>query len=500
MKIENTLKYANETVLHEFCVLKKANQWIAGSKLRPVPKMLFGEFWMEGELAVLAAGPGMGKSLLGVQIAESIARSRPVEPLQMTAPPQKVLYIDLKLSEKQFEMRYAAEYDDENGEFLTHHYKFSDKFERIEIDIHKPLPDGFSSFDELLPRLVEGLVLKTQAKVVIIDSITHVQRSAYGYRETHFVMKELDRMKRELGISILVLARSGAHDSFRGAAGGPGLLARFADSVFTIGQSKQADATRYLKHITAHSTGLVYDSSHVASFRIARIDGNFLGLVHQQFAPESVHLADARDRTDWPLIQEIKDMTDEGMSVREIAAELKMPKTTVHRMLQMWTPQAQAAKPKPYDPTTHPDYFPGKEEYQEALNDEQFKTMFSSEDEEDYDLRRKYCKIERAMHEAGVEYKRIGIALKLPEMLESLAAAESKRTAETGGPPANFDDPNTVRNGEAKRPLDDNGREMFIEKVDENGKPQTWTVIASTGLRYRFSRQGQNTHVTRASD
>ena len=58
--------------------IKTANEWIRGAKSRPVPKRLFGEFWLESELAILFADTGVGKSLLAVQIAESIARGRPM--------------------------------------------------------------------------------------------------------------------------------------------------------------------------------------------------------------------------------------------------------------------------------------------------------------------------------------------------------------------------------------------------------------------------------------
>jgi len=62
---------------------------------------LFGEFWLEGELAILFADTGKGKSLLAVQIAESIARGRPIGPLEMTGRPQTVgdwLRVDLRAS------------------------------------------------------------------------------------------------------------------------------------------------------------------------------------------------------------------------------------------------------------------------------------------------------------------------------------------------------------------------------------------------------------------
>src|SRR5881628_574745 len=90
--------------------LRTANEWreLAEATLQPA-KPLFGELWMEGDIAVLAGEPGVGKSVLAMQIAESIARGRAIEPFGMIggldAPgpgAQDVLYVDLETSAAQF--------------------------------------------------------------------------------------------------------------------------------------------------------------------------------------------------------------------------------------------------------------------------------------------------------------------------------------------------------------------------------------------------------------
>ena len=59
--------------------LRRANDAFAGGVTPPRP--LFGEFWREGELALLFGAAGTGKSLLAVQLAESLARGlRPDAP------------------------------------------------------------------------------------------------------------------------------------------------------------------------------------------------------------------------------------------------------------------------------------------------------------------------------------------------------------------------------------------------------------------------------------
>ena len=58
----------------EILIARPANQWLEIAKTRSIPKMLFSEFWFQGELCILFADTNMGKSILAVQIADSISR------------------------------------------------------------------------------------------------------------------------------------------------------------------------------------------------------------------------------------------------------------------------------------------------------------------------------------------------------------------------------------------------------------------------------------------
>lgn len=57
--------------------VRSANEWSRKARKRPVPRFLFGEFWLEGELAV--------------QIVESIARRRHIGPLRNEAGQRNVV-------------------------------------------------------------------------------------------------------------------------------------------------------------------------------------------------------------------------------------------------------------------------------------------------------------------------------------------------------------------------------------------------------------------------
>jgi hypothetical protein len=327
--------------LDEIFTVKTANEWLQESKGRPIPKMLFGEFWLEGEVSILFADTGKGKSILAVHIAESIARGRGIEPMVNTAPAQTVLYLDFELTAKQFEMRYSADPDPAAKDgFLHRHYKFSPKFCRVEINLHAKLPDGFASFDDYLHTSIEMLLQQTQAKILIVDNVTYLKRSNETTREALPLMKELKRLNKKLGISILVLAHTPKRLMHRPITindlQGSKVLSNFADNIFAIGESRRLGGERYVKQIKQRSTELMYNSAHVPVFDIRKIDGNFLGFQFYGYERESALLLDGHDLREWESIEKIGKMAAQGMSLREIAESLALPKSTVHRKVHMF--------------------------------------------------------------------------------------------------------------------------------------------------------------------
>ena len=65
--------------------VKTANKWIEQAKTRPIPKMLFGELWFENELCILFADTNLGKSILAVQIGNSISKGEHINGFKFEA-------------------------------------------------------------------------------------------------------------------------------------------------------------------------------------------------------------------------------------------------------------------------------------------------------------------------------------------------------------------------------------------------------------------------------
>ena len=139
--------------------VKSANKWIEQAALRPIPKMLFSEFWYEGELCILFADTNVGKSILAVQIGNSLTKGIAVSGFKLEAGAQKILYFDFELTDKQFQGRYSENYNNS--------YNFSEYFLRVEIDIDAELPDGIS-FEDYLNNSIEQAIIQTEAKILIL--------------------------------------------------------------------------------------------------------------------------------------------------------------------------------------------------------------------------------------------------------------------------------------------------------------------------------------------
>lgn len=78
---------------------------------------------------------------------------------------RKVLYIDLELSDKQFQKRYSEEYENE--------YHFNDNFYRITFKPRYSIPEDVTYEDYFISSLMI-ILERTGGKVVIIDNMTRL--------------------------------------------------------------------------------------------------------------------------------------------------------------------------------------------------------------------------------------------------------------------------------------------------------------------------------------
>ncbi len=282
---------------------KPARRWQQAKDERRTPKAeLYGPMWRTGELAVLFGETGAGKSILAVQIAESIARGRsalsepgaiatgflklPTANRQLPTA-QSVLYLDLAHSAEQFDERYSCP-SPVPGK-LPVRYRFSPKLHRAgfgDLEIPKAFDKNFTRYFE---HSIKVTIEESPAKVIIIDNLSWLAPATRNAASAQARwLRSLKLYCTTTGASILVLASAKPRRpmsplsspvsrllSLSDLAPGP-QIADPADSVFAIGRSVTfAEDIRYVKPVRTGSGSdrVLPRSGDVLTYQLERSSG-----------------------------------------------------------------------------------------------------------------------------------------------------------------------------------------------------------------------------------
>ena len=204
---------------------------IEGGKKKPPIHRLWGDFWWENELVFLFADSGIGKSILATQIAYEIAKGES-ECTEVEVSPQTVLYFDFELSDRQLARRYC------NADFPKSLIRCTISEEVDSEDFNMNVIDG-----------IKDKLIDTGAKVMILDNLSYLSTQTAEAEFAGAIMDGLTRLKRELKISIMVIAHTPKIEGWKPLSktnmAGSKLLSNFADGVFAIGRTRNGG--RYLK-------------------------------------------------------------------------------------------------------------------------------------------------------------------------------------------------------------------------------------------------------------
>jgi RecA-family ATPase len=319
----------------ELFTVNTANHWLEQASARPVPKMLFGKFWFEGELCILFADSNLGKSILAVQIGNSINTGIPMQPFAVESKPQPILYCDFELTDKQFEGRYSDNYQ-------NHHY-FREDFYRAELNPGSELPKGFNNFDEYLIASLERIIVQTGVKVIIVDNLTYLRNETEQSKNALSLMKHLKALKNRYGLSMLALAHTPKRDLSQQITGndlqGSKMLMNFCDSAFTIGQSSADKDLRYLKQIKQRNTEQVYGYSNIC---LCKVDKplNFLQFEFVNYGNEIDHLRKMSERLNEAQMEQAAQLKLEGKTLREIGKAMGISYQKADRLIKARTSKA----------------------------------------------------------------------------------------------------------------------------------------------------------------
>ncbi|MCC7027651.1 MAG: AAA family ATPase [Saprospiraceae bacterium] len=308
--------------------VKTASKWIEQAKSRPIPKMLFSEFWFEGELCILFADTNLGKSILAVQIGNSISKGEQIPGFKLESPKTMILYFDFELSDKQFENRYSIKYE--------LHYHFDNNFIRVEINSDAEIPDN-QTFEDYLNHSLERSIIETGAKILIIDNLTYLKNETEKAKDALPLMKHLKALKNKYGLSILALAHTPKRDLSkpitRNDLQGSKMLINFCDSSFSIGESHSDKNIRYLKQIKQRNTEQIYDAENVCVCQINK-PLNFLMFEFINYGKEWEHLKKHTEKDTEQLNEKVYELKQQGRSFRDIGVELGISHMKVSRILK----------------------------------------------------------------------------------------------------------------------------------------------------------------------
>ncbi len=367
---ESKKKYPREYApTPEMLYVRPVQEFIeSGSRVGPM-KQLFGPFWLLEEVAVLFGPTGLGKSVLAVQIAESLARGVPIAPFDSPkpgceVPPQRVLYLDFELTRLQFAQRYTTTSDD--GLRSENPYQFSPDLMRAELYWDGKLIEGYDDFTDMIFEDIDRRIDEHKAEVLICDNLTFLSQSSTANASIAFrLMNRLQTLKKQRFISVLAVAHTPKHsphmplteNDLQGSVD----LAKVADSMFTIGRSSSGGSNcrpeiRYIKHVKARTGRVEHGEDNVAVFTLHKFDlagrsqaargtvraKNFLGFDFIGLDAESKHLAkppgrasarrpSKRSRIDRYRVAYAKQLAGQGLSSAAIAERLGVAKATAHR-------------------------------------------------------------------------------------------------------------------------------------------------------------------------
>ncbi len=315
---------------------RTAKQRMDDAKNQPPIKKLLGSIWFSGELHILFGDNGTGKSVWATQIADALTNGKSaMNILPNETEPQKVLFYDFELSDKQFERRYT---DETGGQ-----YQFSENLFIDNIDFQSLSAENVAQKpDEMIITKIEQAIVKLKPQVLIIDNLTYLKtETTQDAKVALEILRKLNQLKRQYDLSILVLAhtpktKDGQPITNNDLAGSKH-LSNLVDSISAIGKSKKGKNEKYIKQIKARSGEKQFDTEDVISVELVK-NGSFLGFEYLYCENEYEHLADTSRQNQMiekqMLKQQVFNLKSEGLSIREIEDKVAISKSTIQRWLK----------------------------------------------------------------------------------------------------------------------------------------------------------------------
>ena len=310
------------------------NEGLKKSYDKPNPRKLFGQLWWEKELVICFASTNVGKTLLAMQIAESLATGAQVfkdddNPCPNETEAMKVLYVDAELTYKQIENRYKNYATKEN-------YELSSNIIRAEINRDFLWQKG-DNMEELIKEDIKNLIEEHKPEALIVDNLKMLRKGTEKSHEALPMMFELNNLKGKYNISILVLGHTPKIDVLSpiqiNHLSGSSDIANASDGIFAIAKTKEDNATRYIKELKQRNVQFKFGSSNVLLCTIDQ-PKSFTGFFWNSLCKESQLLSEWTEEAKKQLKKEIIQYSELGLTTRAIEKKIPWGKSKIADVIQ----------------------------------------------------------------------------------------------------------------------------------------------------------------------
>lgn len=304
-----------------FFLCRSANDCIAEAKAQPTPRKLWYSLIFENEVTVLFADTGIGKSIYAVQIANELSKT------------EVVLYIDMELSDKQFQGRYSDEkYENE--------FVFNPNLYRVVFTRPFKIPKGISYEDHFINCLI-SLIKRNGAKIVIIDNMTRlISGDTDQAKSAKPLMDRLNNLKFDFGLTMLLLEHTKKVDPCRPIHlndwQGSKMKANLCDAAFSIGRSAKDINIRYIKQMKVRSCEFEFHSENVLVYEVVQ-QNSFLHFQFIEYGSEFNHLKPLSESDREGRHIQIIELKKQGLSNIEIGKKMGITEGAVRKQLKKVT-------------------------------------------------------------------------------------------------------------------------------------------------------------------
>jgi hypothetical protein len=319
LSVFSDISVLSETVRNKPIVFRSAKKRLEEALNLPPVIRLVGDIITKGEHHILFADTGVGKSVLGMQIADAVSKGESVFGISNQSEPLKVCYIDFELSDIQFRSRFI---DDDMSIYDFNDNLFIDTLDvTSEIDIKNQL---------------ESLVRSIEPDVLFFDNIGYlVNQTTADANVSRDVMQMLEYFKREYGLTIVTIAHTPKVPTYKvldlNDLAGSKALSNFADSVSAIGRSSLGSDVRYWKQVKCRSGEMIYNENNVIELKLIKSQRLFLELTG--YGSEYEHLSSVEEyKSD--IRDEVIKLHKADYSIRSICSELNVKKYQVEKIVK----------------------------------------------------------------------------------------------------------------------------------------------------------------------